>query len=57
RARGGRGGGVDVVRGGVEGGDIRRKSRIREELLIEKGMEDCYVVGGSVGGVSACGRG
>ncbi|EPG57541.1 esterase/lipase family protein [Leptospira borgpetersenii] len=46
---------VYVVPLGFQVGNIRTKSKILENFLIEKGIKDCYIVGHSMGGLIASG--
>ncbi|EQA37917.1 alpha/beta hydrolase family protein [Leptospira inadai serovar Lyme str. 10] len=40
---------------GFQTGDIRKKSKLLENFILEKGIKDCYIVGHSMGGLIAAG--
>ncbi|PJZ53892.1 esterase/lipase family protein [Leptospira adleri] len=46
---------VYVVPLGFQMGNIRRKSQILEDYLVQKDIKDCYIVGHSMGGLIASG--
>ncbi|TGK32387.1 alpha/beta fold hydrolase [Leptospira gomenensis] len=46
---------VYVVPLGFQVGNIRTKSKLLENFLIEKGIKDCYIVGHSMGGLISAG--
>ncbi|PKA05629.1 esterase/lipase family protein, partial [Leptospira ellisii] len=46
---------VYVIPLGFQVGNIRTKSKILENFLIEKNIKDCYIVGHSMGGLIAAG--
>ncbi len=46
---------VYVVPLGFQVGNIRRKSQILEDYLVQKDIKDCYIVGHSMGGLIASG--